>query len=247
MAEFNNTLVAFTDISGFKAMMNTENEAFAAMREFYSKGFSILKYQLFPQVRGFFVSDCGILAVDQGNASDQIKNLLEIIKILNLQMLESDIVLKSSIAYGEFSYKRLTEHFNIEKMPIYGQGYLNAYINAEVSKPKLKPGECRIAINSLEDIYFSKFEQLELCDLRNFTIMDDDAKEKKTYEYLYYYWMVEDKSKISDFQTDYDAIYEIENKNLKYRKIKDLLINYTDTFRNPTLDNYKRSKKVKFA
>lgn len=243
MAEFNNTLVAFTDISGFKSMMNDDKDAFKAMRKFYNNGFKILKYQSNPQIEGFFVSDCGILAVDGGNEDEQVTNLLEIVKILNLQMLEDNIMLTSSIAYGEFSYKRLTEHLNIEKMPIYGDGYLNAYINAEVSKPKLRPGECRIAIKTLDNNYYSLFEELELCELREFTIIDDDTEEEKTYKYLYYYWMVEDKSMIRDFQTTNDKIDKLEDKKIKYPKFKELLVESTQNFRQYTLDNYRRSKK----
>ena len=64
--------------------------------------------------------------------------------------------------------------------------------------------ECKSRTKPLKGDYYSEFEQLDLCDLRKFTIMDDEAEEEKTDEYLYYYWMVEDK-KYSQFVAEVKA------------------------------------------
>lgn len=237
MEEFD-TLVAFLDISGFKVMMKDKHKAYEAMREFYRQGFKILNHEGHPQIRGFFVSDCGILSVGEGIVVNQIGKLLNIIKILNLVMLEYDIMLTSSIAFGNFSFQQLTENFYIQKFPLYGQGYLNAYINAEVSEPKLKPGECRVAIDSMDINYSHKFEEFDLCKRMNFFIKDEKTTEKIEVEYIYYYWMVESESKIPNYQENYKDLYNIDNKEERYRKIKDFLIQTTQEFRKPMINNY---------
>lgn len=214
------TLVAFVDISGFKLMMKQGLDAKKIMKNFYNGGFNLLfdHNQMNPHVEGFFVSDCGILFVRRGDPSDQIENLLLIVKKLNRKMLESGIMLTSSIAYGDFLYLNLQEHNHIEKSYFYGNGYLNAYLNAEIDEPKLEPGQCRITTKGLKSTYIECFEVHRFCLKRgslNLETIDKQFDDK----YFYYYWMVDNPSKIREFEIDYTDSYKLI-KEYKYPAMK---------------------------
>ena len=54
------TFVAYLDISGFKELMK-DDRAVDAMDQFYQAGYEYRN--IFQNVEGFFISDCGILYV----------------------------------------------------------------------------------------------------------------------------------------------------------------------------------------
>lgn len=226
MENFNEkTLVAFMDISGFKAMMKREIDAYRVMKDFYKAGFRLLKNQ--TRVKGFFVSDCGILSACKGSANQKIEDILNIVAQINREMLINNIMLTTSIAYGKFRYTDLIEHESIEKMGLFGNGYLNAYIDSEVTKPKMTPGQCRINIEGLPSNYIKIFEKNKLCIKReefNLPAMEPQVSDK----YLYYYWMINKElenpfNKCKDFEATYTNCYNI-NKEYKYIEMKNLLI-----------------------
>ena len=152
-----NTFVAFVDISGFKKLMK-KKKGIKALNKFYSNGYYILnKYnnkenrlcKNIPCVEGIFISDCGILFVRNCSCQVQINELLKVLKELNSRMIDNDIMLTTSIAYGQFKYKEKFECTGMEKVPIYGQAYVNAFIDAENEEPKMQSGQCRIVKNNL--------------------------------------------------------------------------------------------------
>lgn len=99
-----NTFVAFVDISGFKEMMKREEKAIKALTHLNELGYNILQNR--NNIHGLFISDCGILFASNNNLTDDEKlhNLLEIIEELNRKLLNQDIMLTTSIAYGNFKY-----------------------------------------------------------------------------------------------------------------------------------------------
>jgi len=180
--------VAFTDISGFKKMMKEERIAREKMRIFYSTGYRTLYHN--HKVNGLFISDCGILFSRNKDESKylQLKELLKVIKKINIEMLNNDVMLTTSIAFGEFSMKNNLEFDGIEKNPIYGDAYVNAYTDTNKKNPKLMPGQCRI-INYITD---NNFEEDDI-----FSFVQKKGK------YYYYYWNVDDKNKIGNFNKEY--------------------------------------------
>jgi hypothetical protein len=189
--------VAFTDISGFKSLMK-DDRALKALNNFYTNGFLCLQNCL--DVQGLFISDCGVLFTRNHVVSimDQFIKLLEVIHKLNKSMLEHDIMLTTSIAYGDFSYHNRIEFDGIQKSPIYGNAYLSAFLDNENGLPKIQPGMCRIIKNNLPS------EIIDYLQNNNMNI----EEEKNHY---IFYWMC-DRMSIEIFKTNYKDSY-----NRKYR------------------------------
>ncbi len=176
-----NTFVAFTDISGFKEMMKQEGTAIRALSRLNQVGYNILRDN--NNVHGLFISDCGVLFVSNNNITinDKLQNLLDVIEQINRYLLNDDIMLTTSIAYGDFKYHQRIEFEGIEKHPIYGHAYVNAFLDNENGKPKIQPGQCRITINNLHDT-------LNLHSIKR-------LKKINNYQYLFY-WMVDEQQDI---------------------------------------------------
>lgn len=183
------TFVAFTDVSGFKEMMKDDKRAIRALDHFYTSGYSILREN--PSIHGVFISDCAVLFVNNRDAQDaQLRSLLPVIERLNRDLLEYDIMLTTSIAYGQFSYHQRLEFHGIEKNPVYGNAYLSAFFDNQSSQPRLQPGECRIVKDELEN------------QLSGFDRLYDRGK------YLYFYWMVAADAEVKLFDERYTDAYQ---------------------------------------
>ncbi|MHB1176388.1 MAG: hypothetical protein ACYCZJ_14805 [Sulfuriferula sp.] len=187
--------VAFTDISGFKAMMKDGERAARAIDALYSAGFDILSRS--PNVNGFFISDCGVLFSRNNDQKEQLERLLEVVRALNQQVLQQDIMLTTSIAWGDFSYHNRIEFTGINKQPIYGNAYVSAFLDNETGIPRLQPGQCRIIKQGVPTEVFYSVTQHSLIE---------SAK-----AHCYYYWMVENAEEIPEFKRRYKDSY-----NLKY-------------------------------
>jgi len=187
--------VAFTDISGFKDMMKDSQKAVKAIDKFYNAGFRILSSN--HVVNGFFISDCGVLFTRREGQIKQLDNLLRVVRELNQAVMHHDIMLATSIAWGAFSYHNRIEFPGINKQPIYGNAYVSAFLDNEVGKPRLQPGQCRILKKDVEESVFESVSHHELLE-------DSRAHQ-------YYYWMVERPEEIQGFKQRYQNSY-----NLKY-------------------------------
>jgi hypothetical protein len=186
--------VAFTDISGFKAMMKNGAQAVEAIDRFYNAGYQALISK--DSINGFFVSDCGILFSREVSPERQLKDILVVIKSINRSLLGHNIMLTTSIAWGEFSYHNRIEFPGIQKQPIYGNAYASAFLDNETSLPKLKPGQCRIVKRGLPQIVLDTADANGL--LRN------------QKNHLYYYWMVDHEDQIESFETEYKNAYNLQ-------------------------------------
>ena len=84
---------------------------------------------------------------------------------------------------------------------IYGQAYLSAFLDSEVGKPKIQPGQCRIIKENLPNAIINIFE--DNCCL-------DDVfgfiRGVGTNHY-HYYWMVNDTGNIGCFDKQYRDTY----------------------------------------
>jgi hypothetical protein len=211
------TFVAFTDISGFKAMMKSD-KAKNCLIYFYKKGYEILNNQenSIYKVDGFFVSDCGVLFVKENNvenkAVDCLRVLLDVVEKLNREMLKESYMLMTSIAYGHFEYKLMKEHQHTNKNPIYGEGYLDAYLDLENQNEKIKPGQCRLKKSDLIKKIFERNQGFE-------RILPKE-------HHFYFYWMVNEKSEIEEFELSYRESFAmqyraiIESLNVKSKTLQ---------------------------
>ncbi len=214
-----NTFVAFTDISGFKDIMKDEKHAFRVLDSFYQAGYNTIQSNK-EDINGFFVSDCGILFVRNTNQSkeNQIVSLLKALEDINRRLLQDDIMLTTSIAYGHFKYHQRLEFKGIEKNPIYGHAYVAAYLDHETNKPKIQPGQCRILSKSITNIDID-------IDLDNNTNPENTILNKVIQKgsHYYFYWNVNDSNDIDSFNKSYNDSYK-----LKYQGMIESLKKYSN-------------------
>jgi len=191
------TFVAFLDISGFKELMKEDKKALEALRRLYQAGYDAL--QAAAGVEGFFVSDSGILFVRTGTVHERLKKILEVIKTINSRMLTRDYMLTTSIAYGNFDYHDKLEFDGIEKNPIYGYAYVQAFLDNETGNPRIQPGQCRLVKNGLPD-------ELNL-NHPDFSLLNQKGNDNS---HVYFYWNVENQNQIADFEQQYNDSYKLK-------------------------------------
>jgi len=187
------TFIAFTDISGFKEMMRSGDKAAQAMNSFYNAGYAALEQE--NNVNGLFVSDCAILFSLSGSTEVRLDSLLSVLKNINRTLLPNGIMLTSSIAWGHFSYHDRIEFPGIGKQPIFGNGYLAAFLDNEIGSPRIQPGQCRIVKKGLGSII----------NVPQFNLLEETAK------HFQYFWNVDSPEEIGNFKARYHDSY-----NLKY-------------------------------
>lgn len=195
------TFVAFTDISGFKEMMKHEIRAARALDCLYTIGYEVLSDE--NAVNGLFVSDCGVLFVRDhtGGRLQSLERLLRTIRELNRRLLAVDVMLTTSIAFGQFSYHQRLEFDGIEKNPIYGYAYVSAFLDNQIGKPKIQPGQCRIVAKGIDNLDLARIERV--------------IRRRK---HWHFYWMVDNVDHIADFEKEYNDAYQ-----LKYRGMLEAL------------------------
>lgn len=195
IADYNGkTFVAFTDISGFKELMKKDTDALEAIKFFYQTGFNVLRNS--ENTEGLFVSDCGILFSRDGNIEYKLRTLLNTIKSINERMIERNYMLTTSIAFGHFNYQGKIEFQGIEKNPIYGGAYVQAFLDNETGKPRVQPGQCRLMKKNLPEINEENFPLL--------------LKRGNNDQHLYYYWNLEGTNQIEEFERKYRDSYSLK-------------------------------------
>ena len=197
------TFVAFLDISGFKSMMQ-KKKAWDSLDKLYSFGYHAIDDQN-PQdkmkMNGIFISDCGILFVDNSHCSEglceQLAFLLEKIKNINKQMLEHNYMLTTSISFGKFKYQDRIQIQGMIKNAVYGSAYVSAVIDSENGTPKIQPGECRF-VEDEEFPFFRKLEESQI--IGPLSLIRKKPNERN---HLYYYWHRENPNQIEKFEHDF--------------------------------------------
>lgn len=194
------TFVAFTDISGFKAMMQSEERAIKALDHLNQTGYSVL--QNHADINGIFVSDCGILfARQQGDQG--LFSLLATIEHINKEMLQYDVMMTTSIAFGRFYYQDRLEFHGIDKNMLYGNAYLSAYLDNENGKPRIQPGQCRIVVSD---------NPTAMAALDRVKGYDDRIVGGR--KHCYFYWMVGALEQIDAFDAAYNDSYDLKYKGM---------------------------------
>ena len=208
------TFVSFTDISGFRKATRNRGEAIRILNAFYQAGYDILKDQAEadPRVDGLFVSDCCVLFVRSvdTSATDKLNAILRVVETLNRRLLDAQVMLVSSVAYGPFTYQQRLEFPGIEKNPLFGNAYLDAYLDVSDSKTKLLPGQCRVACRNLPDRLDVTGGGTRLLTRRP--------------EHRYFYWMVPTPAEIPAFDEQYSRACSLNSK-LKYSAMLSALQN----------------------
>lgn len=202
-----NTFVGFTDICGFKSLMPNREKAIKALQHFYQTGFDVIDNQINNtiKVEGFFISDCAVLFVRYvlNNHSLALERLLRVVEELNKKMLEKDLMLTTSICFGYFNYEGKFEISGIEKNQIFGDAYVEAFLDNEVGKPRIKPGECRIIQRGLPN------DLIQLENNRN-----SRFKLVKIKNHLNFYWMVNSLDEVDEFNTRYNDSYNLQFRGM---------------------------------
>ncbi|HDD44248.1 MAG TPA: hypothetical protein ENG63_05240 [Candidatus Desulfofervidus auxilii] len=132
-------------------------------------------------------------------------------------MIQCNFLLTASIAYGKFDYKERIEFVEIEKNLLFGNAYLDAYLDNENEKPKINPGECRILLNNQLTTLWRRIENSKEYPYNLIVRKPTDSK------HLYFYWMLRNKSEIEDFERKYKDTY-----NLKFRGMIGVLREFTE-------------------
>ncbi len=183
------TFVAFTDISGFKAMMSNETRLMRAMDALYSSGYRSLRAQsrLSLRTEGIFISDCGILFVRRTTESelDALDSLLNVLAKIHRDVFECAFAITTSISFGQFAYRGKIEFDGLEKTAIHGNAYVSAFKDNEGKAEKLYPNECRILKKDLPRII--TLNGLETLSIASSRIRDED-------NYFYFDWMKRERN-----------------------------------------------------
>lgn len=194
------TFVAFLDIAGFKELMKNEKDALEALNKLYQAGYDVLSEQ--NGVEGFFVSDSGILFVRPSNDittnTQKLKSILAAIKSINQKMLRHEYMLTTSVAFGSFDYHGKLEFDGIEKNPIYGFAYVQAFLDSEKGEPKIQPGQCRVIKQNFPlDIMMPNVE---------FGLLKERPHDTR---HFYFYWNVHSSADIENFEREYTDSYKL--------------------------------------
>jgi hypothetical protein len=201
-----NTFVAFVDLCGFKELMRSEDKAWRALDALYSTGYRVLRgneHDASP-VEGLFVSDSGILFV-RGNLEED--GALSVVTRINRTMLDADLMLSTSIAYGHFRYQERIEFVGIEKNPIYGDAYLSAYFDNTNGSPRIQPGQCRLVKSGLptagilDEFHGGQFGKY-------FRTRPGDP------QHYYFYWNVDHPDEIDGFEDRYQDSYRLKYQGM---------------------------------
>lgn len=204
--------VCFMDISGFKRMMLSGiGKARESLLAFYSLGYEVLRKNI--GVEGIFVSDCAILIAKHDNTViNELKNILLVVKEIMHEMVLKDILFTASVAYGDFFYTDLHTFPRMEKIPLYGESYLLAYLDNELGNPRLLPGLCRIIKDNLPRKIHNTLNSFD--EKQKYGFDDLGSFVEKDMHY-YYYWMVGNKM-LKLFMNDYQRASE--KPYLAYKK-----------------------------
>lgn len=173
------TFVAFCDIAGFKAALKESRERAGKMLDaFYSAGFHAIRGQQRRGVHvdGLFVSDCGVMFAQAGDAVDQLRAILAVLSEIHGACHENAVSVATAIAYGPFKYDERYVIPGVDKNLFYGSAYLAAFAD---STARLYHPDIRLLKADLPE------------PVRNFCLERNNpigAKIRDTPRHFYYEW-----------------------------------------------------------
>jgi hypothetical protein len=155
------TYVAFLDVSGFKKIMEREEEAAKTLDKFYQTIFAETRHfnkgtaTTRAKVKSIVVSDCAVIFLNNRRmAEDKIRDLETIlcfVREVNQKLIRSPsplIMTSCSIAYGSFKYTRKFEFGDISKNYFIGWPYVKAFSDNEYGDPGIQPSQVRVKHNT---------------------------------------------------------------------------------------------------
>lgn len=120
-------------------------------------------------------------------------------------MLDSDYMLTTSIAYGDFRFHEKIEFPGIGKNPVYGNAFVQAFSDNASGSPKIEPGFCRLVRNNLPAEINSGLANNLAHNLLTFL-----ADRRGDTRHIYFYWNVDDPVQIEDFERQYASAYSLK-------------------------------------
>lgn len=218
------TFLAFMDISGFKKLMK-QDKAQEALDSLHSHGYNTIDEN--GDINGILVSDSCILFVNKklelhDDNQYYLSLLLDKVKEMNKKLIKDGFMVTTSIAYGKFRYEKRVEFNRIEKHHFFGNAYVDAFLDNEHANKKIKPGECRLLIDTFPDNIKSYLNDQDSLGSpffeNNLGLLREEG------EYYYFYWMLKNSEDITNFKDKYNEAYES-----RYRMLKNLLKEETET------------------
>lgn len=123
------TYVAYSDLNGFKEMMRNLDTAGKALDKLYQTVYELKSKHEFSKLQTLAVSDCAITFASNTHNIEELPTILIFLKELHFEMIKSDYLITSSVAFGTFSYQERIELTGLDKNMLYGDAYLKAYLN----------------------------------------------------------------------------------------------------------------------
>ena len=129
------TYVAFSDLCGFKQMMNENRKKavkaldrlFESVYEIQNDGVRLLK----TGVDAIAVSDC----IVSWARDKRLNTIVTFLSTLHSRMVEERYLLRTTIAYDAFCYQNRLQLSNLQKTYIEGGAYISAYMANDRTEP----------------------------------------------------------------------------------------------------------------
>lgn len=123
------TYVAYSDLCGFKKMMENREGAYEALNYLFNSTYELLRTR--PSVKGLAVSDCVIAWAND----KQLLSIVDFAGALHKKMIRKRYLMRTTIAYGQFEFQDRIKLANLDKQMIWGGAYLAAYLGNGKAKP----------------------------------------------------------------------------------------------------------------
>ena len=205
---YGDTFVAFLDICGFKQMMQNPRKAEEALDNFFRIVYEEVTTS--DRLNSIAVSDSAIIFArdniphndpeESGDLRDHNKlcSLLACVKKIACRMIQIDVAIKGSIAYGPLNYQKRYNGPRVVKAMLLGKAYIEAYSDVENGKPKLKIGQIRLNPKS-------KIKKLLERSQENSSELSLLKSGNGGY---YFYWMLESMEEHDNFSEEYKNKYD---------------------------------------
>lgn len=207
------TFVAFLDVCGLKDMMNIRGKAEGLNRFFQDTYEEVERSRERSQVIDCIaVSDCAVAFARTSSSAPEAVEMLErplisaqrlesmliFVKSVARKMIRNGIAIKGSIAYGSLRYERRFEAHGIVKAMFLGDAYLNAYMDVEKGRPKLKLGQVKIR---------PKKKVKEILDQESISANEFALIALRKGNY-YFYWMLDSIEEKDEFEREFKYNYQ---------------------------------------
>lgn len=195
------TYVAFSDLNGFKEMMQNHERAAKALDKFYKTVYALKGKPEYSRVQTLAISDCAISFIDSTNTRSELPLILTFLKDLHTEMIKADYLITSSVAHGRFSYQERIEITGLDKNMLYGDAYLKAYLNNE----KCPTGSIVIICEEADKSRITHSTGIHTAFLRDL---------RRGAKGLQFAWAVSSASEIDNFEAAYQDTYRLKYKGM---------------------------------